>query len=330
MARFFLIVFMLLIAIALKAEWQDDILGNGYKKMYIYHPRDYSGSIRSTIIRKMSHCQNRRGILYIHGYNDYFFQNEMGNRFVDSCFHFYAVDLRKYGRSLINGQSKFQVRDIREYFADIDSAISVMKQDGITQIVLMGHSTGGLTASLYMAEHAHPLIVALILNSPFLDWNLGPLESFIPIISGIVGIFPNISIAQGGSDAYAKSLLDKFSGEWTYNTNWKMIQSPNVDTGWIRAIDQAQMKLHNGVNIAVPILLMRSAKSHNTNEWDSICNQADIVLDVNDIKKYGHRLGHNITEMTVYGGVHDLFLSDKMIRDDIYDEIFEWLDQKVF
>ena len=32
------------------------------------------------------------------GFNDYFFQAEMGRQFADSGYNFYAVDLRRYGR----------------------------------------------------------------------------------------------------------------------------------------------------------------------------------------------------------------------------------------
>ena len=65
---------------------------------------------------------------------------------------------------------------MKEYFADIDSSISQMKDDGIDEIILMGHSTGGLTTSLYMASNPDSDIRALILNSPFLDWNLSSFQ----------------------------------------------------------------------------------------------------------------------------------------------------------
>ncbi len=134
------------------AQWMPDRLGDGYEMRYVEQPDDYSGKVRSTIVRKRSACGGHRGVLYVHGFNDYFFQKEMGDRFVDSCYNFYAVDLRKYGRSLMEGQKAFQVRDMHEYFADIDSAVMCMKRDGIDEIVLIGHSTGGLTTSLYMNE----------------------------------------------------------------------------------------------------------------------------------------------------------------------------------
>ena len=93
---------ILLIAITISVnarEWQQDILGDGFELTYINHGNDYSGPIRSTVIKnKNPECDNglKRGILYVHGYNDYFFQKEMAEQFMDSCWTFYATDLRKY------------------------------------------------------------------------------------------------------------------------------------------------------------------------------------------------------------------------------------------
>lgn len=119
---------------------------------------------------------------------------------VDKCLRFYAVDLRKYGRSLLPGQKPFEVRDMTEYFADIDSALAVMKRDGVDKVVLVGHSTGGLTSSLYMAEHPDTVVKALVLNSPFLDWNLGRIEEFaVPAVAATGKLFPGMPVKQGDS-----------------------------------------------------------------------------------------------------------------------------------
>ncbi len=87
--------------------WQQDILGDNFQMRYVDQGKDYCGNVRSTIIRNRPVVPSRRGILYVHGYNDYFFQKEMAERFVDSCINFYAVDLRKYGRSIMPGQKMF-------------------------------------------------------------------------------------------------------------------------------------------------------------------------------------------------------------------------------
>ena len=312
------------------AQWRPDVLGDGYEMRYVDHPDDYSGQVRSTIIRKLSSCGGNKGVLYVHGFNDYFFQSEMGDRFVDSCYNFYAVDLRKYGRSLLPGQKPFQVRDMKEYFADIDSAIAQMKDDGIDEIILMGHSTGGLTTSLYMASNPDSDIRALILNSPFLDWNLSSFQEkfLVPAVSTIGNAFPDIRIPQGGSSKYAESVLKQYGGEWDFNTQWKFIVSPDVDAGWIRAIDMGQGMLQNGEDIKIPILLMHSDRSYKKGDDDTQYAVTDAVLDVDDISKYGHRLGWDITEIKVNGGMHDLVLSKKNVREALYDYIFKWLDRQ--
>ena len=80
--------------------------------------------------------------------------------------------LRRYGRSLEPWQYPFDVRNQREYFADIDSALARMRRDGNTDITLSGHSTGGLTVALFAAEKgARCGVKRVVTDSPFLEWN---------------------------------------------------------------------------------------------------------------------------------------------------------------
>ncbi len=310
-------------------QWISDKEDPTFRMRYVSMPNDYSGKVRSTIINKNSTCAKGKAILYVHGYNDYFFQQEMANRFVDSCYNFYAVDLRKYGRSLLPGQRAFEVRDLKEYFPDLDSALNVMIKNGNHEIILMGHSTGGLISSYYMAQNAgakYP-IKGLILNSPFLDMNLSPFmeKIMVPMVSIYSKVFPNTNIDQGDSKAYAKSLLKKYNGEWSYNTNWKKEVSPAVTSGWLGAIHNAHNYIQKGTDIKIPILLMHSMQSVNGDEWTPEFNKGDAVLDVNDISLYGKNLGPKVQELYVKEGLHDLILSRKPVREGVYQYIFKWL-----
>lgn len=254
-----------LIAIAASAvTWQPDTLGAGYQMARIDQPDDYAGKVRCTVVRHLATdpIPQHVAILYVHGFNDYFFQTDMAHFFAQHGIDFYALDLRKYGRSILPGNKMFQVRDLREYFADIDSALSVMRQAGISDVILMGHSTGGLITSYYLSEVPAPMVKGLILNSPFLDWNLSKTQErvLIPVVDCVAGASPNLRIKQGASTAYSESLLAGEHGRWHYNTDWKLKSSPDVDAGWIRAIDNAQAVVQRGNSIKIPILLMHSDK----------------------------------------------------------------------
>lgn len=307
--------------------WKPNTLaGDGFEMTYIGHPDDYAGEVRSTVIRRRADMRTDKAVLYVHGFSDYFLQYEMADMFGRNGYDFYAVDLRKYGRSLLDGQRMFQVRDLREYFADIDAAVDIIEADRHAEIVLLGHSTGGLTSSLYMAEKPSPLIKGLMLNSPFLDWNLPAFERRvgIPLISMLGRLFPNARVHQKPDPGYAESLSSEHGGEWTYRTDWKPDILPDPDMGWIRAIHRAQKALRRQ-KIAVPILLMHSAESVRDPSDREKYLSADAILDVRSIACYGRRLGTDVTEATFAGGLHDLVLSARSIREAVYATMLTWL-----
>jgi alpha-beta hydrolase superfamily lysophospholipase len=327
--KFFFATLLLLAVSATARQWTGDILGDGYVATTIDQGIDYSGSVVSTVIKKNApaSCNSHRGVLYIHGYNDYFFQTEMGDRFVDSCYNFYAVDLRKYGRSIRDGQRHYEFRDVKEYYADIDSALSIMRQEGIDDVTLIGHSTGGLVAASYMNESPHPEIKRLILNSPFLEWNMGGFmrRVVLPSVSALGRCFKNMSFSQGSDTSYGESLLRRYHGEWDYDTLWKTVKPNRVTASWIRAISNAQKKLKKKSDISVPILLMHSASSATPSKYDATCQENDIVLNVDDISRIGLKLGPTVTEVSIPGALHDIILSRPTVRDTAYRAIFDWL-----
>lgn len=306
--------------------WQTDHLGDGFESTYVNHPNDYSGAVRSTVIRKFASSPSKKAVLYVHGFSDYFLQKEMGRMFAENGYNFYAIDLRKYGRSLLKHQKMFQVHNLHEYFPDIDSAVEIISADGNEVIAMLGHSTGGLTTSLYMSENPSPLIKVLMLNSPFLDWNMPPFmkKVVIPVASALGTVFPNIRVHQKPDPGYAETLSHRHSGEWDYREEWKPDILPDPDLGWIHAIQSGQQELRRR-RIKVPVLLMHSADSVRPGDPKEKYFHADAILDVTTISHYGKRLADDVTEVTFEGGLHDLALSKKEIRNLMYDTMLDWL-----
>ena len=328
MKHLFSLLLLLAVTLSVNAwEWTPDLLGAPFQQTTVSLPRDYAGEPVCTVVRAVPDSCSGRAVLYVHGYNDYFFQKQMAMQFLSHGYSFFAVDLRRYGRSLRDGDKPYDIRDINAYSAEIDSALSIIRAEGFNEVVMIGHSTGGLITASYLSHHHPAEVKALILNSPFLDWNLGNTEKIVPAVSAIGRLLPSLSIPQGKSTAYAESLLKSAHGEWDFDTTKKHIQSLPVTAGWIRAIDNAQRDLRKTrFPLQIPVLLTMSASSISGGQWTPDFNKADAVLDVNDIYRYGKDLSHDMKILGFEGGLHDLALSSCPVRCAYFNNIFTWLN----
>lgn len=315
------------------AQYVPDILP-GYLRWTIHQPNDYEGKVVCTLVKKPQLPDTKKAVLYIHGYNDYFFQSQLGDSMNVNGYNFYAMDLRKYGRSILPNQNPFFCKSLKEYFADLDTALNIIKKEGNEQIILIGHSTGGLITSYYLNERKNNMPVdGLVLNSPFLDWNFSwGMENIVfPVVSFFGKFFPYVTVQGLGEPYYSWSLLKQFKGNWTYNTNWKMINGHPIKSGWIHAIQSAQQVVQKKSDLPIPVLVMSSSRSfHEGKEWNPEYMICDIVLNMHDIQKYGAKLGPYVTRDTIPNGMHDLILSEKPYRDDTYRIVFDWLKKTSF
>lgn len=327
--RIYLTSLILLFAICINAQYVPDVLGEGYQHRTFDMPDDYEGKVVCTLVRKPLLPDTKQAMLYIHGYNDYFFQKQLGDSVNAHGYNFYAMDLRKYGRSILPNQNPFYCKSLTEYFADIDTALATIRSEGNDKILLMAHSTGGLITPLYLdSRKGNQTVDGLILNSPFLDWNFGWFmeKVAIPAVAFVGRFLPNLTVQGEGIASYAHSLLKQFKGEWEYDTDWKMINGHPKKAGWIKAIQEGQQKIRKGLQLDCPVLVMSSDKSYpETKEWHNEYLSSDIVLSVDDIQKYAPRLGNYITRDTITNGMHDLILSEKASRDKAYQTVFEWI-----
>lgn len=318
------------------AQWKSDHLGDPLEFLTIELGEDYEGRVISTLIRSIPKgSSNNSAILYIHGFNDYFFQKELAQEMNFEGWDFYAVDLRKYGRSYLSHQRQGNIRDLEEYYQEIDSCLSIINSEGYERVVLMGHSTGGLIASLYAADREDSgSFEGVILNSPFLDMNLNWFLEHIavPFVSGLGHLMPNAKITLSSSNNYARSIHSDMDGEWDFNLGWKPAASIPINFGWIKAIHKGHKRVQKGIKlpkyglkIELPVLVLHSDKSVKESEWSDRFKNGDCVLDVEDIAKYSKALGSNVSTAIVKDGIHDLALSRKDVREEFYDLVIDWL-----
>lgn len=309
-------------------NYLPDVLGDGFVKLTLPHSDDYEGKVLSTLIRRKSNPQTSRAILYIHGFNDYFFQAEMGIWFNEQRCDFYALDLRKYGRSYQKHQKPNNVRSLSEYDEEIDRALQIIKQEDHHEVILMGHSTGGLTLTNYAANHPDSnLFHGLICNSPFYDFNLSWAERKwgVPLLSLLGRYFPDFPVSSGLSPWYGHSLHKDQWGEWSYSLAWKPHEIPKVNLGFVRAIHQAQKKVKKGPTIRVPVLVLHSSVSVFQKVWTDEFTKGDAVLNIKTIRQYASKIKGQVEIIAIRNGLHDLFLSKKPVREKAYQEVFDWM-----
>ena len=321
---------------------RDPYLGGFWAKTFTF-PDDYDGPVTATLVSR-EHDQARDcAVLYIHGYVDYFLQPVLADFYETTlaqtaqrgC-HFYALDLRKYGRSLPEHYPHPNyARKVEEYYPEIDLALQEIDAAGYRWILLNGHSTGALIAARYLQDGDHrSLIKALFLNSPFLDFN-GQHSSRVGLA---VSRFVSLFCRHCGSDSpvskwYARSLhknvpvtCEDCYGQWEFVLRLKPLNGFKVYYAWVNAIARAQGRAKKG-GIAQPILLLHSTRSNagKTPDWRPEYRRQDLVLDIEDMKRDGPKLGGNVQVHPIEGGVHDLALSDDDARRRTFDEVTQWL-----
>ncbi|MBC8084260.1 MAG: alpha/beta hydrolase [Hymenobacter sp.] len=308
------------------ASYLPDPLGPAFEMRHLPQPDDYEGAVRATLVRHAHPPATARAVLYVHGFNDYFFQREMAAEYAAHGFRFYALDLRKYGRALLRHQRPNNVRDLAEYFPDLDAALTAIRAEGGTTPVLSGHSTGALIVSLYAQARPAAGLAALVLNSPFLDlfqpWyrKLG-----VPLVVRLGAVLPNLKVPSGLSATYGQSLHRAYRGQWDYDLAWKPNQVFGINAGWLRAIRAGQRQVRRGLKLTLPVLVLHAARTAAGRQWSDDFHRADIVLNVAHIRRLGPRLGPRVTMQAIEGGIHDLFLSVPAARAAAYQAVFEWL-----
>lgn len=298
-------------------EWHPDILGDGFEQLTLPRGEDAEGEVVATLVRSCPHPGARlfgelrdRDVLYVHGWSDYFFQADLARFFRDRGVRFYALDLRKYGRSLRPGQAPGYVAVLDVYDADIAAALGAMgtAREG-RRLVLLGHSTGGLTLTLWSARHPG-VADALVLNSPWLELQLGPLgrQALAPLVNARARFDPlgTNPVVDLGFYTRAQRELGTLPES---PDGWRPAQGFPTHPGWLAAIIAGQARVASGLDVGCPTLVLLSARSTVALSWSDAMRESDSVLVVDDIARAATRIARTVTITRIEGALHDVFLS---------------------
>ncbi|MGH3740923.1 MAG: alpha/beta hydrolase [Micromonosporaceae bacterium] len=313
--------------------WSPDVLGAAYQCSVIRLPDEADGELSATLVRRRASRPDGRAVLYLHGYSDYFFQTHLADYFVARGIDFYALDLRRHGRSLRPHHTPNYVTDLADYFVELDAAIAIMRADGARRIVVNAHSTGGLVAALWAHRNrAHAPgaggIEGLMLNSPWFDVD-DPLPVRLlasPLVEVLSRLLPQTVLPLRVGDHYGRSLHRDHQGEWTFDLSVKPLGGFPVRAGWLRAVLRGHRRLHAGLQVGCPILVLCSSRSVPRGSAGHLLSHADAVINVDQTARWSVALGPQVTIRRIEDGIHDLVLSPPPVRERVYQEMSTWLD----
>jgi alpha-beta hydrolase superfamily lysophospholipase len=309
--------------------WTVDVLGEPYQVETLELEPDDEGEVVATLVFRAADTpavRSTRAVLHVHGFADYFFQTGLADFWTGLGYDFYALDLRKYGRSLREHQTPNFVADLATYYEELDEAFHrITERDGHDHVLVSAHSTGGLVTPLW-AHDRQPALAGMVLNSPWLDLKGSLLlrTAGTKAIDQLGARRPYLSIPREVSGFYARSLHRDHDGEWDFDLAWKPLESWPVYAGWLRAIRRGHARAHRGLDVPAPVLVLTSAASGHPKEYDPLCSSTDIVLDVELIRKWAHKLASHVTLVRVEGAMHDVTLSQPTVREQVYAEIAAW------
>jgi alpha-beta hydrolase superfamily lysophospholipase len=166
-------------------EWVADILGPGFEQLTLELGADAAPATLVRSLPRMPWLRPLNGVdvLYVHGWSDYFFQTELALLDGPRC-AVLRLDLRIRPEPA-PGQIPGYVTTLDDYDPDIAAALAAMgTHHRGRRLVLLGHSTGGLTLSLWAARH-RGAASAVVLNSPWLELQTGAIgrQAIAPIIA---------------------------------------------------------------------------------------------------------------------------------------------------
>ncbi|MCC4909103.1 alpha/beta hydrolase [Microbacterium sp. cx-59] len=316
--------------------WGPDLLGAGFEQLTLplALPGEH-GQLVATLVRSLPHPLaswtaplRDVDILYVHGWSDYFFQKELAQFWNRLGARFYALDLHRYGRSLRPGQIPGYADSLDEYDEDIELALEAMGQRGRMRrrVMLLGHSTGGLTLTLWAARN-HGRVAALILNSPWLELQVGALarQAIAPLVAARARYQPRGQhpVVDLGFYTRAQTELGVIPTP-EYQSEWRPSQGFPTHPGWFHAILVGHATIADGVDVGAPALVVLSARSTPPVRWLPEMTSSDSVLVDDEIARAALRIGPLVTVARIDGAIHDVFLSAPEPRASAYRVVADW------
>ena len=297
-----------------------DLLGEGYEQRVLDLGPDPEGEgdVAAVLVRRAVRPDETvtGAALYVHGFSDYFFQTALADALAGQGLAFHALDLRKSGRARRPGQTAHHVLDLARYDEELDRALDVLAAEHpgpargrrrpldrrARRPAVAGPPAprradrarwrGSCSTARGSTCRARRTCAARSRRRCACVSRVRPLRA--------IGAL---------DDVYGSSLHTSGTGEWDFDLALKPLEGFPVTAGWLNAVRRGQARLHRGLDVGVPSLVLRSDRTHYSRRYSEDSDRADTVLDVRQIARWAGCLGGETTVVPVAGARHDVFLS---------------------
>ena len=73
---------------------------------------------------------------------------------------------------------------------------------------------------------------------------------------------------------------------------------------------------------------MHSHQTTYPRKFNRHAQSSDVILEVQDMIQHASKISGDVTLCEIHNGLHDLVLSEKAVREQVYQQLFEWLQTK--
>ena len=248
-----------------------------------------------------------RGVVAIvPGFNSHSgYYSWVAQRFVDQGIAAYAIDLRGRGES--QGE-RFYVQEFGDYVNDVHEFVTTVRalEPGVP-IFVLGHSAGGVVATLYVAEHQEHL-AGLICES--FAFKIPAPDFALAILKGAAHLAPHLHVltlknSDFSRDPAAVQAMDADA----------LIAHESQPLETLAAMVRADEVLERSFpDITLPVFILHGTEDHATSPRGS--------------QQFFDQAGSIDKTLRFYeGGYHDL-LNDT-IRDEVAADITIWLNRQL-
>ncbi|RSL31646.1 alpha/beta hydrolase [Salibacterium salarium] len=240
-------------------------------------------------------------ILFLHGFFDHTgTHSEWIQYLMTKKFNVAAFDLPGHGQS---GGPPFEVESFQEYQEALRSVLEYLREQGVTDVHGVGHSTGGAVIADYLLSNSTTLFHKAALISPLIrsnKWWLSKMAA--PLVSTFQKEMPRTFRRHTGESSFMKSLKQD------------PLEGKTIPFKWVNAMFEWEKEMMEKTPSSKPVLILQGTNDQ-TVEWKHNMNVY-------------HTLFPESTRILIDNGRHHLLNERKAQKDIIYRLLLEYLNKE--